>query len=1077
MTKKIAIIGYSFRLPKTSRENFWDDLCASKNMISEIPKDRWSFENHLHPEKKHPGTSYTFKAATLGDISGFDAEFFGISPREAAVVDPQQRYLLELTWEALEHSGIKPASLKNTNTGVYLGMSSIDYAYRMADDLSCANSSTATGNTGSIAANRISYTFDLKGPSLSMDTACSSSLYAFHHACQAILSGEITSAITGGISLLLHPFGFVAFSKATMLSPDGECRFCDASANGYVRAEGGGIFLLKDYDKAVEDGDIIHAIVAGSAVNTDGYKSGITIPSWQSQQHLMEQVYAKAGIKPDEIDYLEAHGTGTPVGDPIETKAIGHAIAQQRKQPLYIGSIKANLGHLEPASGVAGLVKALHVLKHRSIPPTSSMKTPNPNILFDDWNIELAEKLTPLKDSGQLTIGINSFGFGGANAHVILQSHENPTETASQKITTTNKRLPWIITGKTPQAIQDNALKLAGSLNQNNTLYDTAWHYAVNKQRLNQGVMFFAENVEEVKQKLLEVGEGEASAAIIQGASQDNSSGAVFVYSGNGCQWEGMGNALLQESELFRKTIDEIDKLFSKFSDFSIKQELALLNGKGRYALTEIAQPSLFALQVGLTRHLESEGIRPVSVTGHSVGEVAAAWACGALSLADAVKVMYYRSYYQGKTKGTGSMAAVNLPETEISELFSELSLEGLHIAGVNSNSSVTVAGDSKQLSKLETHLLEKNIFHAHLPLDYAFHSPAMDDIQQSLLDSLKDIKPKKSKIPFISTVTGNNLNTKKLDATYWWENIRKPVQFKDALDCLITDDHNCFIEVGAHPVLRHYLSEQIKVHQRDTQIIPTQTRNNGELAELQQSIGLAILAKACDLTHYFPVPGKKLQLPTYAWQHESYWYQQTAESHQILNRFPVHPLLGAPVPRESLCWESHINIGNHRWLAGHNVGGTIVLPGAAFAEIALKAGSLYQDAEIIELEDLEILAPLILDDELGKVVQTRVSQSGNIEIGSRSYSVEENWRPHARAKAVHQPTGMALQKINIPELPKAPADFDNRKHYALTKKAGLNYAGAFKAMAKGWNLEEGIFAELTMLFMHGKQESQVYCL
>ena len=1061
MTKKVAIVGYSFRLPQTSREQFWDDLLDSKNMISEIPEDRWSFENHLHPDKKHPGTSYTFKAGTLGDVSGFDAEFFGISPREAAVVDPQQRYLLELTWEAIEHAGIKPNSLKGTKTGVYLGMSSIDYAYRMADDLSCANGSTATGNTGSIAANRISYIFDLKGPSLSMDTACSSSLYAFHHACQAIVNGEVSTAITGGISLLLHPFGFVAFSKATMLSPDGECRFCDASANGYVRAEGGGIFLLKDYDKAIDDGDIIHAVIAGSAVNTDGFKSGITIPSWQSQQALMEQVYAKAGINPDEIDYLEAHGTGTPVGDPIETRAIGHAIGQQRKQPLYIGSIKANLGHLEPASGVAGLIKALHVLKHRAIPPTSSMKSPNPNILFDEWNIELADQLTPLKHSGQLTIGVNSFGFGGANAHVILQSHESPSKKASEKISTASKRLPWIITGKNQQAIQQNALKLSEALDQGYPLYDTAWHYANNKQRLGQGVVFFAETAEEVQKNLLDISEDKAPATIIQGPSQDSSNGPVFVYSGNGCQWEGMGSSLLQESDLFRNTIDEIDKIISKLSDFSIKQELALLNGKDRYDFTEIAQPTLFALQVGLTRYLESKGIKPVAVTGHSVGEVAAAWACGALSLADAVKVIYQRSFYQGKTKGNGAMAAISLSEKEVTALFSELSLDDLHIAGINSHAAVTVAGNARQLSMLEAHLLEKNIFHAHLPLDYAFHSPAMDDIQDSLLASLEGIKPKKSKIPFISTVTGQNFNTKKMDATYWWDNIREPVQFKDALDCLIADDHNCFIEIGAHPVLRHYLNEQIKSHQHDALIIPTQTRNNGELAELEQTTGLAILAQGCNLTHYFPVAGNKLELPTYAWQHEPYWFQQTSESHQILSRFPVHPLLGAPVPRIASCWESHINSGNHQWLAGHNVGGSIVLPGAAFAEIALNAGSLYQEAEIIELEDLEILSPLILDDELGKVVQTRVTQSGNIEIASRSYSIEENWRPHARAKAVHQPTGLALQKIYIPDLPNTPVDFDNSKHYALTKKAGLNYSGAFQSVAKGWNLQEGIFAKL----------------
>ncbi|NNJ91810.1 MAG: type I polyketide synthase, partial [Gammaproteobacteria bacterium] len=829
MTKKIAIVGYSFRLPQTSRERFWDDLLDSKNMISEIPKERWSFENHLHPDKTHPGTSYTFKAGTLGDVSGFDAEFFGISPREAAVVDPQQRYLLEMTWEAIEHAGIKPNSLKGTDTGVYLGMSSIDYAFRMTGDLSCIKSSSATGNTTSIAANRISYAFDLKGPSLSMDTACSSSLYAFHHACQAIRSGEISTAIAGGISLLLHPFSFIMFSKATMLSPDGECRFCDASANGYVRSEGGGIFILKDYELALQDGDLIHAVVAGSGVNTDGFTSGITIPSWQSQQELMEKVYKDAGINPVDIDYLEAHGTGTPVGDPIETRAIGQALAQQRKKPLYIGSIKANLGHLEPASGVAGLVKALHVLKHRAIPPTSSMKTPNPNILFDEWNILLTDKLTSLKDSGQLTVGINSFGFGGANAHVVLQSHEPSPVAASNTVSSVSKRLPWIITGNNQQAIEDNARKLAEYLDDSSPLYDTAWQYANHKQRLNQGVVFFAETYAETQNRLIEILEDKNTSDIVHGQSQDISKGAVFVYSGNGCQWEGMGNILLQESTLFRQTIDEIDSIFSTFcNSFSIKEELALLNGRGRYALTEIAQPALFAIQVAVTRYLTAKGIRPVAVTGHSVGEVAAAWACGALSLTDAVKVIYYRSHFQGQTQGSGRMTAISLSDTEIQDLLAQLKLDKLHIAGINSDTAVTLAGDAEQLSILETYLAETNVFHSPLPLDYAFHSPEMDSIQQPLLDSLNEIIPQKSTIPFISTVTGEAINTEKLDARYWWDNIREPVMFKQALDCLFNNEHNCFIEVGAHPVLRYYLDEQQKSHQRDARIIPTLTRNNG---------------------------------------------------------------------------------------------------------------------------------------------------------------------------------------------------------------------------------------------------------
>lgn len=355
-------------------------MLAKKDLVTEVAPDRWAKDNFLHPDPRHPGSSYTFKAGSLGDIAGFDAAFFGISPREAALIDPQQRMLLELAWETFENAGILPSSLRGSDCGVYIGISNVDYAYRMADDLATIKAAAATGLIPSIAANRISYVFDLHGPSISMDTACSSSLVAFHQACLAIRSGEISKALAGGINLHLHPYGFISFSKATMLSKTGRCHVFDESGDGYVRSEGGGLFLLKEYEQALADGDPILAIIAGSAVNTDGHKSGLTIPNPAAQAELMSRVYQQAGIGPDDIDYFEAHGTGTAVGDPIETHAIGLALAQKRRQPLLIGSVKSNLGHLESASGVAGLAKALNCLTHRAVPATISAVHINPNI-------------------------------------------------------------------------------------------------------------------------------------------------------------------------------------------------------------------------------------------------------------------------------------------------------------------------------------------------------------------------------------------------------------------------------------------------------------------------------------------------------------------------------------------------------------------------------------------------------------------------------------------------------------------------------------------------------------------------
>lgn len=1066
MNRRVAIIGYSFKFPQTSPATFWQDLLDRKDFITQVDPTRWAQQPYLHPDSKHPGTTYTFKAGSLGDISGFDAEFFGISPREAAHMDPQQRLLLEMSWEAIEHSGIRPSCLRKTRCGVFLGISSSDYVHRMDDDVEMLNASSATGNTSSIAANRISYLFDLQGPSIALDTACSSSLVAFHQACQSIASGETDTALTGGVSLHLHPFGFISFSKATMLSPDGRCKVFDASANGYVRSEGGGMLLLKDYDKAIADGDTIHAVVAASAVNTDGYKPGMTIPSCTAQQRLMEEAYQQAGIHPDEIDYIEAHGTGTPVGDPIETRAIGRALGSARLSPLPIGSIKSNIGHLEPASGVAGLMKALYALRHRCVPATISMQTPNPDIQFDDWNIRVVDEHMPLKADGTLTIGVNSFGFGGANAHVVLQS---PDQNAAEQETPRDESplLPLIISARSPAALKANAQQLKEYLTQDSagSFYDLAWHYSQHKERLADSILLYARNKAEIQTQLEPWLNDEdiLTKSIYTGKGLSITKGPVFVYSGNGCQWTTMGKNLVENCDVFCQSIKLVDELFSNYADFSLLSELQGLNGADRFSQTEIAQPALFALQVGITEHLRSRGIVPVAVTGHSVGEVAAAWACGALSLADAVKVIYHRSLYQGQTRGQGQMTAVGLGQTDMEALLAEHNFSDICLAGANSYRGTTLAGDPEQLGQIEAILEHKKVFNRRLPLDYAFHSPAMDPTEQALLAALQGLTPQQGQIPFYSTVSGQLQPGEQLEAEYWWHNIRKPVLFEQAVDQILADGINGFIEIGGHPVLRSYLQDQLRQSQNDGVILTTLSRDDDSPERLEHCIAAALIADLANTSHYFPVTGKRLELPTYQWNHESYWHPSTTESCGLLNRYAQHPLLGYSQPLQPLHWENRLDTACMQWLADHQVGDSIIYPGAGFMELALAAASQFRQADVIEVEELEILSPLVLDALHSKKIQTLLDeQSGQISISNRAYSGGDQWTLNAKARAVHQSTGQAL-KLQAPILPERQPDFSAQDHHQLTVQAGLQYGPAFSAVARGWQSEHEVLAELAL--------------
>lgn len=1056
MTKRVALTGYSFRFPGTDTHRYWSDLLAGRNLVTEVASDRWAREAFLHPNKNHPGASYTVAAGSIGDIAGFDAGFFGISPREAALMDPQQRLLLEMSWEALENSAIVPSSLRGSCCGVFIGIASADYSYRLAEDLPAIDASAATGNTASIAANRLSYFFDLRGPSMAIDTACSSSLVAFHQACCSILSGESIQALAGGVSLHLHPYGFIIFSKASMLSRQGRCRVFDAAADGYVRSEGGGVFVLKDYDQALADGNPILAVVATTAINADGRKSGLTVPNPRSQAALMEQAYVRAGIDPADIDYLEAHGTGTVVGDPVEARAIGQALGKRRRSesPLPIGSVKGNMGHLEAASGVAGLVKALQCLHHRMIPATIGVDTLHPNIPFRDLNLEVVTENRPLKQHGRLTVGVNSFGFGGSNAHVILQSHDQPAPTTAPDPTIT--RLPVILSAKDERSLKATATDFAALLDQEPppSLYHAAYNALFRRERHGCTAVVYGSERSAVAKALIQFADDAAGHGVYSGVALPMPSGAAFIYSGNGSQWEGMGCRLMAEDSLFKETILQIDTHFRPLAGYGLADELAGTLGSGRYLLTEYAQPALFALQVGLTRMLQHQGIEPVAVAGHSVGEVAAAWAAGILTLADAVRVIYHRSRLQALTKGRGQMTAVGLGREAMADLLVELGLApALEIAGVNSPRGVTLAGDSHTLGQLEMVLAQRAIFFRRLNLDYAFHSPAMDDVEDGVCQALADLQPLSSRIPFFSTVTGSRVNGRELDAAYWWRNIRNPVRFEDAItDILRNERMTILVEVGPHAVLRSYLNDCLKESDSDGRIVSTLKRGDDAPENIRRACAQAVIAgSSVDWSRFFPTPAPWLRLPNYPWQRERFWHSVTTESCGVLARRVIHPLLGYALVQQEYTWEQQLDSKRHPTLADHVVGGSTVFPGTGFAELALAAALCWLPGTLVEIEDLEIRAPLVISGEHSMCIRVRIDpHDGAVSIKGRRYAGDDAWTKHAVGRILREPGETLLaQKPPIP--PVRRPDFNGDSHAALTRTAGLAYGPAFRCIEHGW--------------------------
>ena len=1052
----VAVIGMAFRFPGDlgDESTFWNALKEGVDLVTEVSPERWATAELQHPKRAEPGRSITFSAGVLSRIDEFDASFFGISPREAAWMDPQQRLLLELAWESMENAGCVPSSLAGSDCAVYVGISSLDYGTRGLDDLASLSSHSMTGNTLSIAANRLSFIYDLHGPSLAVDTACSSSLVALHHACNSLRTGEASTALVGGVNLLLHPYPFVGFTKASMLSADGCCKAFDAAGDGYVRGEGGAVLLLKPLEQAVADGDNIQAIIRATGVNADGSrKTGITIPSKDGQAELMQAVLSRSGLRAEDIDFVEAHGTGTAVGDPIETAAIGAVYGQCRSLdvPLPIGSVKTNVGHLESASGMAGLVKAILALKHQALPPSIHFNTPNPHIDFSGLNLKVVTEYTelPTQADKPLVVGVNSFGFGGANAHALVQEYR--LAEPQSPLPDSQTLPPLFLSTRSMSALRAMAGRYAELLIDKTAenYYDIAYAAAYRRERLEKRLVLQVNDVGQAADCLARFSQGETVEAITveEGLSQPGE--VAFIYSGNGAQWVGMGQKLMAESERFAAIVADLDAAMLPVARFSIIEELQADGSASRLHDTVVAQPLLFAIQVAITTLLKEQGIQPVAVIGHSVGEVAAAWAAGELDLGQAIRVICTRSTAQGMTRGTGRMAAVGLSETAMKDALAELG-DGLdvEVAGINSPDNVTISGSLNDLERIGTHLEPRGIFFRLLDLDYAFHSRQMDPIEALLAESLADLSPVPSGgATFVSTVTGGLLEGAVLEADYWWRNVRQPVRFAEAMAKLVDLGCRVFVEIGPHAILQRYIGECLKVANVQGRVLPSLRKDDDGIQRLQEAVlCIHLLAEIPRLDVYFPVPGRHVRLPNYPWQRERHWHSVTSESHHVLEHRRVHPLLGWRLAGADFAWENILDPLTLPWLADHQVGGAIVLPGAAYAEMALAAAHEWQCSEALALEELDILSPIVFDGERSRTLRFSLNpRDGSFQIKSRLRLSADEWMLNAVGRVIE--ATMRPVEAKIPAVPSSSRVIDRATHYRLAATLGLDYGPTFHGL------------------------------